>query len=187
MEKVFVDDVLARYPQASYLSRGGQKVVFSLTHHSYGEVVLKVGLYTSQSIRERIEREVKTLRSIKSDYFPICHEFELLENNRFLIIEERAKGEPLTQHLRDFSDHQSALLILNHLVNGLSQLWSNNIIHRDVKPDNIIICQDTSLRIIDLGIARLLDEDSLTQTFAPFGPCTPTTPLLNNFRIRKVK
>jgi hypothetical protein len=36
MEKVFVDDVLARYPQASYLSRGGQKVVFSLTHHSYG-------------------------------------------------------------------------------------------------------------------------------------------------------
>jgi serine/threonine protein kinase len=47
------------------------------------------------------------------------------------------------------------------------------VIHRDLKPDNIIIAASTVPCIIDLGIARLVSGTSLTETVALMGPCTP--------------
>jgi len=55
----------------------------------------------------------------------------------------------------------------------LSILWDRNIVHRDLKPRNIIIRPNKLPVIIDLGIARFLDLDSLTNTLNLMGPCTP--------------
>lgn len=53
------------------------------------------------------------------------------------------------------------------LVEGLSIIWDKNIVHRDLKPENIIIRPDGMPCIIDLGIARFLDLESLTRTISP--------------------
>ena len=65
-----------------------------------------------------------------------------------------------------------AIDLIAELVVALRILWKKNIVHRDLKPLNIIIT-DNGPRIIDLGIARLLDSTSITQTWAPSGPGTP--------------
>ncbi len=52
-------------------------------------------------------------------------------------------------------------------------LWKKEIVHRDLKPENIIISEKTGKPvIIDLGIARILLEESLTKTILAIGPCT---------------
>lgn len=51
-------------------------------------------------------------------------------------------------------------------------LWNKNIVHRDIKPQNLIITNG-SICVLDLGIARVIDQTSLTCSYAPFGPCTP--------------
>ena len=58
------------------------------------------------------------------------------------------------------------------LIEALDILWSRRVVHRDIKPQNVIIRPNNRPVVIDLGIARLLDVSSLTMTGAAIGPCT---------------
>lgn len=167
------NDILDLYPGAKLLKEGGQKAVFLITHPQYGRVVLKVGTYSNRQTLERIIREVKTLRTIDSKYYPKNLEFNILDPTRFLIIEEYVDCVPLSDCMSSFSSLDRALTLLLKLVEGLVVIWDKNIVHRDLKPDNILISSEGNPIIIDLGIARLLDEDSITHSSALRGPGTP--------------
>jgi len=172
IEKEFTD-LLSTYPDCKLLNRGGQKVVYLINHEKYGRCVLKIGIVTNGTSLERIQREVRVLQRIDSEYYPKNYDFQILSNNRFYIVEEFLTGDLLTNHLTDFSDVKNALILLRKLVEGLIVIWDMNIVHRDLKPNNIIITPEKNVRIIDLGIARLLDETSITKTSAIRGPNTP--------------
>jgi serine/threonine-protein kinase len=167
-----VDDILAKYKSPRLLSdEGGQKIVFVVVHPKFGECVLKVGYYSSRSGLERIQREVAILRGISSEYFPRNFDFEVIDGERYLILEELLQGETLAKSMDKYS-LEAAIALIAELVVALNILWAKRIVHRDVKPQNIIVT-DKGARVIDLGIARLLDATSLTDTMAPFGPRTP--------------
>ena len=55
----------------------------------------------------------------------------------------------------------------------LDVIWRRNVVHRDIKPANILITPAGEPRVIDLGIARFLDDTSLTASIACCGPATP--------------
>jgi serine/threonine protein kinase len=168
---VFVDDILASFPGTQPLGKGGQKVVFTFDHPEFGKRVLKIGCYASPSALERIRREVGVLKELHSPYFPTHFSFELVNPNRYFITEEFLDGPTLDEAFASFDCEASACMLAHYLLLGLTVLWEKRVVHRDLKPQNIIICSDFP-RIIDLGIARLLDEESLTLSAAPFGPCT---------------
>lgn len=166
-------DILSLYPNASPIKQGGQKSVFLITHQSFERCILKVGIYPRPQSLERIAREVKTLREIDSPYYPKNFDFQVLDSNRFLILEQYIESTPLSSCLQEYIDPENTLFLLRELVLGLMVIWNKQIVHRDLKPDNILIKDDGYPVIIDLGIARLLDEESLTQTIAHRGPATP--------------
>lgn len=170
LREVDCEDVLHQYPGFTLIYRGGQRVVYKVDHPEYGIAVLKIGHYRTADNPEewdlkRIEREVGIYRSIDSPYYPKNHDFQLIDQGRYIIIEEFIDSLPLSRCMERFEKPITALGLMKTLVVGLQILWSKGIVHRDLKPDNILITSDGSPKIIDLGIARITDSTSLTGTF----------------------
>lgn len=167
------DTIMRVYPDAELLSEGGQKSVFKATHPEYGESVIKIGDYEHDTELERIGREVEVLRSIDSEYFPKIYEFEVdKEKKKFKIVEEYIQSVPLMEKITMFKTCDKTFSFLIDVVTGLKILWDKNIVHRDIKPGNILVTENNNIKIIDLGIARVLDAESLTATACLIGPCT---------------
>ena len=156
------------------IAKGGQKTVYEADHDKYGRIALKINKYNSSSELERISREVNVLKEINSKYFPKNYDFKIYpEEKIFIIIEQYIEGKTLKELRNSFNNENSILSLFKELIKGLSIIWEKRIIHRDLKPNNIIITKNDIPCIIDLGIARVLDMESLTGTNLSRGPCTP--------------
>lgn len=177
--------IFKRYPDAKLIKTGGQKAVFLIKHPKYGQSVLKIGECTTPKSLERISREVNTLREIDSPYYPKNYEFEIFDKNKFLIIEQYVDSKTLTDCMSNFFRPLQALSLLSELVNGLNILWDKQIVHRDIKPDNLLITTTGKVIIIDLGIARLLLLESVTESNLPSGPATPNYAAPEQLKNRK--
>jgi len=169
-----IDNILGICSDQVLIKEGGQKKVYSCIHPNYGKVAVKIGKYSSTASLERIKREVQFLKSIKSDFFPENYDFILdLNESKFLIIEEFIDSIDYEDVKKYYNTEARIVNLIIMLINSLKILWDKNIVHRDLKPDNILFLKDYSPIIIDLGIARFLDNESITNDFAFSGPCTP--------------
>jgi len=156
------------------LPQGGQKTVHLAEHPKVGTVVIKKGAIKSFTSLERIKREVELLSELESDFYPKQHHFNIdVKTKEFEIVEDYIEGKVLREVMGQFKTPKEIFTLFNFLVKGLSVIWDKNIVHRDLKPENIIIRPNGMPCIIDLGIARFLDLESLTKTISPMGPCTP--------------
>lgn len=157
------------------LPPGGQKIVHLADHPKVGKVVIKRGPIKSFTSLERIKREVELLSELDSEFYPRQHHFNIdVKTKEFEIVEEYIEGKVLRETMSKFRTPAEIFTLFNLLVEGLSIIWDKNIVHRDLKPENIIIRPNGKPCIIDLGIARFLDLESLTKTISPMGPCTPS-------------
>jgi serine/threonine-protein kinase len=181
------DKILRAYSDVVLLKVGGQKAAYRATDRTHGRVVVKIGRYPSANALERIRREVEVLRGVASHYYPRNIDFRTESPDLFVIVEEYVESRPLSGLLGDFAHPKDALRFLRHLVQALDVIWQKRIVHRDIKPDNILILADMSPKIIDLGIARLLDEESLTKTVNARGPCTPAYASPEQLKNRKAQ
>ncbi len=156
------------------LAQGGQKTVHLAEHPTLGIVVIKKGAIKSFTSLERIKREVELLSELQSEYYPQQYHFNIdVKTKEFEIVEDYIEGKVLREVMPDIKTPEEIFTLFNSLVKGLSVIWNKNIVHRDLKPENIIIRPNGMPCIIDLGIARFLDLESLTRTISPMGPCTP--------------
>ena len=168
-----LEDVVGRCENVAFLAEGGQKRVLSADHPDFGAVVIKHGEYRFSTSLDRISREVELLRTIDSKYYPTHYDFRIERSRReFLVIEERLDAVDLAAAGARFDTDEQILILLRHLVCGLSVVWERNVVHRDIKPANVLITAANEPRIIDLGIARFLNDASLTLTHALQGPAT---------------
>lgn len=153
---------------------GGQKTVWIARHVTFGRVALKAIINDPPD--SRVLREVEILRSIDSPYYPkLFKAYNHEENgtNYLIIIEEFIEGTELSELIGHFTNEIQIKALAEDLLAGLDVLWSRNIVHRDIKPANIIIRPNSKPVILDLGIARQLDKETLTATCQLMGPCTP--------------
>ena len=181
------EHILKSYTDVSLVKEGGQKAVYTARDAQGGRIIVKIGQYPSLNSLERIRREVEVLQGLDSPYYPKNIDFRTEPPNFFIIAEEYVDSRPLVSCLTEFTDALAALSFLKQLVLGLTVIWRKRIVHRDLKPDNILVLPDRSPKIIDLGIARLLDEESLTRTLNARGPCTPAYASPEQLKNRKAQ
>jgi len=156
------------------IARGGQKVVYSATHPTYGSVVVKLFFKTDA----RSQREIDISADSDFDCVPKIHEtghVTYIGSDTLYVIEQRVEGEELRKRL-DRGERFTLKKAVDFLEQGLSfikELEDKNIVHRDIKPENIIVSTDSKIYFLDFGIARILGVPSLTKTEALVGPHTP--------------
>lgn len=167
-----------RFPEIigpQMLGRGGQKLVFSGQHVADGDVVLK--LFHLGTDQERVLREIKAAQEIPSRRIPRIFEAGTTGSEIGDIIwvrEQRIHGPSLREVLTVHSlSERDILTLAAHMLEALSAAEQVRIVHRDVKPDNIIAGDDGNYWLVDFGFARHLDMASLTATALPFGVGTP--------------
>lgn len=156
------------------LSQGGQKVVYRATHSHNGAVALKIMLPMSDP--ERTKREILAVRQIGSNRIPTIHGNGTIRTawgDCFWFLEELIEGNTLRDYVSSSPlSYPELLLLALQIVETLTNAEQVSIVHRDVKPDNVMRSVDANFWLIDFGLARHLGLDSLTATAAHFGNVT---------------
>jgi eukaryotic-like serine/threonine-protein kinase len=169
--------VLSSFPNVQNIApirAGGQKTCFSGDHPTDGPVVLKI-IHINQDIA-LTDREILAVDTVQSPRVPVIFEHGTLAtplgNCKWL----RERYVPGTS-LRDIVTagpipFESAVKLTRHILEAVESSETVNIVHRDIKPDNIICDPSGDYWLIDFGIARHLTLSSLTRTGDPWGKLT---------------
>lgn len=144
--------------------------------------VLKAILGADPTTIAYMQMEIEVLNSIQSFSYPKLYYHELfvedpeteekLNQRLFVTIEEKICSSPLSTLKQEYDNEEKVANLLFKLVNALELLWNHprKLVHRDIKPDNILIRPSGDVVIIDLGILRETGATGLTATHLPFGP-----------------
>ena len=154
----------------------GQREVYKAEHNQYGNVVIKV--VKEHNTEERVKREIDINISNKFSNVPKIYEYGFveIENDKYLYtIEEFIEGTVLRKVLLSNKKLNLAdsIKLLDTLLSLALQFEKIGIVHRDIKPDNIIMTNNHEFYLIDFGIVRVLNMKSLTMTELAIGPNTP--------------
>ncbi len=133
--------------------------------------VLHPHLSSSTRNRKRFAREARAIEHLRHDNILQIFDYSGLDTSDCYIITEFVEGETLSAVLAERGKLPSevAALIGLHLARALDYAHSENILHRDLKPDNVMIRADGTVKLMDFGIARFLDESQVTMTGALVG------------------
>jgi len=156
-----------RYQIIEELGRGGMGRVYKAMDTEINEkVALKLitpEIAKDKNTIERFRNELKFARKIR--HKNVCQMYDLSkEEESYYITMEYVRGDDLKGMIRrmgGFSAPQ-AITIAKQVCNGLAEAHKLGVIHRDLKPQNIMIDQDGNARIMDFGIARSLKGKGIT-------------------------
>jgi serine/threonine protein kinase len=156
------------------LGQGGQKLVLAAKHKRDGDVVLKI-VYP-RTDPESVRREILAVQQVQSPRVPRILDQGVANTNVGACVwlrEEQVPGSTLRRMLDNGPLPAESVLRLGlHMMEALEGAERAQIVHRDVKPDNIICDLAGNFWLLDFGIARHLDLSSLTATALPFGKMT---------------
>ena len=129
------------------------------------KVALKILPAEVASNRDRMERFIREAKSAAALSHPnIAQIFEIGEHDStHYIAMEFIDGVTLRDKIhRENADLRKLLRHLQHVADGLSKAHASGIVHRDLKPENIVITRDGHAKILDFGLAKLI-EPQLTE------------------------
>ena len=127
--------------------------------------------------KKQFLREARILKDF-SDLPGIVHVLDYFEENgTAYIVMEYLEGETLTSYVEKHGNKLNAEVLLRRimpLIESLSVIHRNSVIHRDISPDNIIVTPNGVLKLIDFGAARQYNQENMaltTITRACYAPC----------------
>jgi serine/threonine-protein kinase len=147
------------------LGAGGMGVVYraediSLRRHVAVKILPREFSHDAERLA-RFEREAQVLASLSHPNIATLHGFEESDGKRFIVM-ELVRGESLAHHLRKGRlPVDDALDLCRQIAEGLEAAHEKGVIHRDLKPGNVMITPDGKVKILDFGLARVSrDGDS---------------------------
>src|SRR5580704_1650924 len=153
---------IGNYELLAKLAEGGMGTVYRGRNRSTGEVVaVKVvppHLLSNPVVLKRFEQEYNVARSIDHPNIVKALDFGREGDLRYLVM-EFVDGESLGQKIeRDGRmNEEEAIRVIVQVARGLQAAHTLGVIHRDVKPDNVLITADGQAKLTDLGLVKELE------------------------------
>src|ERR1051325_2413981 len=157
---------LAHYRILSKIGAGGMGEVYAAQDTRLDrKVALKVLPAELAMNRDRMERFIREAKSAAALSHPnIAQIFEIGEHDgTHFIAMEFIDGLTLREKIhREHAPLWKLLRHLQHVAEGLAKAHAAGIVHRDLKPDNIMITHDGHAKILDFGLAKLIEQQPLS-------------------------
>ena len=158
-----------RYEILEELGKGGMGEVYRVKDEKLDEEmalkVLKPEIAADKDIIERFKNELKLARKI--GHRNVCRMYDLNEEEETpYITMEYVKGEDLKSFIRkkERLKEKEVIALAKQVCEGLVEAHRLGVIHRDLKPQNIMIDKDGDTKVMDFGIARSVEAPGVTAT-----------------------
>ena len=158
-----------RYRIEKQIGQGGMGKVYVATDERFKSVVaIKETVFEDKNLRRAFEREARLLNSLKHPALPRVSDHFAETDGQFLVMEYIA-GEDLAEMMEQNGAAFPLEKVLNwakQLCDALEYLHSQNIIHRDIKPQNLKLTPNGQIVLLDFGLAKGNASDAPHQTAA---------------------
>jgi eukaryotic-like serine/threonine-protein kinase len=175
---------LSHYRIIEQLGQGGQATAYKAEDTRLNRLVvvktLLPELAASENARRRFEREARLASAL--DHPNICAIYDIGESNGlFFIVMPYIEGQTLKQVIsKQPLGIMSALSIAIQIADAIAAAHARGIIHRDIKPTNIIVNDRGQVKVLDFGLAKMMagdlsdtgagdDEETMTEIGVPYG------------------
>lgn len=165
------------YAVGARIGAGGFGEVFQARHEVIGrDVAIKVlhAKYSQDaSAVARFVAEARAVNRISHPGIVQIHDFGVLADGRHFCVMELLRGTTLRDVLaeRERLPVEEALPLLRGIADAVDAAHAAGIAHRDLKPDNVFVLEDGGVKLIDFGMAKLVEDEAaaVTVTGAVFG------------------
>lgn len=160
--------IAGRYEVVSHIGQGGMADVFlavdTILNRQVAVKILRADLSTDTVSILRFEREGQAAASLAHPNIVEIYDVGEYKDHHYIVM-EYVPGKTLKQVIRSRGPlvNEEAVDIMKQLCSAVAEAHSRGIIHRDIKPQNVIVKADGSLKILDFGIATALGSVQLTQ------------------------
>jgi serine/threonine protein kinase len=161
--------IAGNYTVLSIAGSGGMGVVYQALDQRLDRVValkfLPAELSASQRDKERFLREARTASKLDHPNIGVIHGIEETENGFTFIVMAFYEGMSLAERIhRGTLGVHEAIGIVRQMALGLGEAHAHGIVHRDVKPSNVMLTESGLAKIVDFGLARPMSEETATHS-----------------------
>ncbi|MBA3459141.1 MAG: serine/threonine protein kinase [Deltaproteobacteria bacterium] len=165
-----VGQVLDKYELLERVGQGGMAIVYRGIDRSLKRVVaikvLHKHLADYQEARDRFEREAQAVAKLRHENILEIFDYAAKEDSEAYIVTEFIDGQTLKQVITDrpIAFPEIGAMIILQVGRALAHAHAGGILHRDVKPENIMVRTDGVVKLMDFGISHMVDLERLTVT-----------------------
>lgn len=164
---------IGKYRVIEKLGRGGMATVYKAYHPRLDRYVaikaLHRHLYEGENFLERFQQEARAVAALRHPHIVQVYDFDVHEDTYFMVMEYigggtlKAKMESLSREGKTLP-LEEAVKYFQQVASALDFAHQKGMIHRDMKPANVLINAEGDALLTDFGIARLLSQDSTNLT-----------------------
>lgn len=162
-----VGDLLGeRYRILRQLGKGGMGTVYEVERTTDHQLLAAKVLHTAVANRttlSRFAREAQIMARLNHQHLVAIWDVDVTTTGTLYLVMELVQGQPLSQFSERLADLGWVCEVLAQIAEALSTLHKNGVVHRDLKPQNVMVVDDPQTRrpvakLADFGISLLLDE-----------------------------
>jgi serine/threonine protein kinase/Flp pilus assembly protein TadD len=167
-----IGETISHYRIIESLGEGGMGTVYLAEDITLGRnVAIKFLNSTTTEYRARFLREARAVSALAHPNIATVFDYGETAENKPYIVMELIKGQPLSDKLHQGSlPLPDAVRIVSAIAEALGEAHHQGVVHRDVKPSNVVITQRGQVKVLDFGLVKQIYEES----GADGGPNTPT-------------